>query len=93
MFRLFLFQVYEMISGHSDFMSLILDEEGKCAEQKKLLLQLLTILIEVNPKLCQSGHVPLLLASYQASMSCSDVLILRLLHAYEKNGIALSSFK
>ena len=82
-----------MISSHSDFISLIMDEEGHYTEQKLLLLELLTVLTELHPKLCQSGHIPLLLASYQATLSRTDQRILRLLHTYEKNGVALSSFK
>ena len=86
-------EVYEMVSSHSEFMSVILDEDFEYRQQKQLLLELLIVLVEIQPKLCQSGHVPLLLASYQASRSCNDQLILRLLHVYEENGVQLSTFK
>lgn len=82
-----------MISSHSEFMTVILDEDFEYRHQKKLLLELLIVLVQIQPKLCQSGHVPLLLASYQASRSCNDQLVLQLLHIYEKNGVQLSTFK
>ena len=82
-----------MVSSHSDFMTVILNEDGEYTKQKEMLLELLVVLIGINAKLCQSSHVPLLLASYQASMSVVDQLILRLLHAYEKNGVLLSPFR
>lgn len=82
-----------MITSHSDFLSVIMDEEGTFPEQKKLLLELLTVLVELNTKLCQGGQVPLLLASYQATRSATDQLILGLLRTYEKNGVVLSPYK
>lgn len=82
-----------MVSSHSDFMSVILDEEGEHTHQKQLLLRLLTVLVELQPKLCQNGHIPLLLAAYHATRSSNDQLILRLIFSYEKNGILLSPFK
>ena len=82
-----------MITSHSDFMTVIMDEEDAYPEQKKLLLQLLTVLVEVNPKLCQGSQVPLLLASYRAKRSVSDQLILALLRSYEKNDVKLSPYK
>lgn len=82
-----------MVTSHSDFMSVMLDEEELYAEQKKLLLQLLTTLIRANPKLCQASHVPLLLASYGASRYKTDRLILELLRTYERNGVILSTYK
>lgn len=88
-----LFQIFDMITSHSDFMTVIMDEEDAYPEQKRLLLQLLTVLIEVNPKLCQGSQVPLLLASYRAKRSVADQLILGLLRSYEKNDVKLSPYK
>ena len=82
-----------MITSHSEFITVIMDERGVYVEQKKALLQLLTALIQVNPKLCQGGQVPLLLSSYYATRSISDQLILGLLQTYEKNGVVLSPYK
>lgn len=82
-----------MITSHSDFISVVMDEEGSFAEQKRILLELLTVLVEVNPKLCQGGQIPLLLASYHATRSATDKLILGLLRAYERNGVVLSPYK
>jgi hypothetical protein len=70
-----------------------MDEREIYVEQKKALLHLLTVLIEVDQKICQGGHVPLLLSSYSATRSISDQLILGLLRTYEKCGVVLSPFK
>lgn len=82
-----------MVTSHSDFMSVMLDEDALYSEQKKLLLQLLTNLVKVNAKLCQAWQVPLLLASYGASRFKTDRLILDLLRTYERNGVILSNYK
>lgn len=82
-----------MITSHSEFITVMMDERGIYEEQKKALLQLLTVLIQVNPKLCQGSQVPLLLSSYNATRSANDQLILGLLKTYEKNGVVLSTYK
>ena len=82
-----------MVTSHSDFMSVMLDEDALYTEQKKLLLLLLTTLIRANPKLCQASQVPLLLASYGASRFKTDRLILELLRTYERNGVILATYK
>ncbi len=86
-------QVYEMITGHSDFLPVIMDEEGIYVQQKQALLELLKVLVSLNPKLCQGSQVPLLLASYHATRSRPDQLILGLLKTYEKNNVLLSTYK
>ncbi|KAI9561029.1 Nucleolar pre-ribosomal-associated protein 1 [Daphnia sinensis] len=86
-------KVHEMIISHSEFMTVIMDERETYTEQKKAVLQLLAVLIQVNPKICQGSQVPLLLSSYHATRSTSDQLILGLLRTYEKNGVVLSTFK
>lgn len=85
--------MFDMITSHSDFMTVIMDEEDANPEQKRLLLQLLSVLVEVNAKLCQGSQVPLLLASYRARRSVADQLILGLLRAYEKSNVKLSPYK
>lgn len=82
-----------MVISHSEFMTVIMDERETYVEQKRALLHLLTVLVQVNPKICQGGHVPLLLSSYHATRSASDQLILGLMRTYEKNGVVLSPFK
>lgn len=82
-----------MVISHSEFMTVIMDERETYTEQKKAVLQLLTVLIRVNPKICQGSQIPLLLSSYHATRSTSDQLILGLLRTYEKNGVVLSPFK
>ena len=82
-----------MIISHSEFMTVIMDERETYVEQKKALLHLLTVLVQVNTKICQGGHIPLLLSSYYATRSVSDQLILGLLRTYEKNGVVMSPFK
>lgn len=82
-----------MITSHSEFITVIMDERGIYVEQKIALLQLMTVLIQVNPKLCQGSQVPLLLTSYYATRSASDQLIFGLLRFYEENGVVLSTYK
>lgn len=82
-----------MIIGHSEFIPVMMDEKEFYVEQKQSLLLLLTVLIQVNPKLCRGSQVPLLLSSYFATRSTADQLTLSLLRNYEKNGVILSPYK
>lgn len=68
--------VLEMIGSHSEFLEVVLNEES---DQKRELLLLMLVLCEKWPGILQKNHVPLLLASYGATLSECDRCILKML--------------
>lgn len=85
----FISMVHSMILQHSEFLNIMLSS----SQSKYELIQLLQVLIELNPLVMDSSHVPVLLAAYNASMGRSDRALLKLLILYEQSGIDLSLFR
>ncbi|KAK3910456.1 Nucleolar pre-ribosomal-associated protein 1 [Frankliniella fusca] len=81
--------VHSMTIQHSDFLNIMMGSSPSKFE----LVQLLYVLLERSPKIMESSHVPVLLASYSASLSKIDRSILKILMLYEQSGIDLSQYR
>ena len=73
--------IFDMILTHSNFFNVVFKTAGGAL--KRNLFFLLNILVQKNPAVAHEKHVPILLSSYQATMSSTDQLILNLLRFYE----------
>ncbi|XP_044755564.1 uncharacterized protein LOC123314371 isoform X2 [Coccinella septempunctata] len=72
--------IMEMLISHSGFLDVLLSENHKC---KKGVLSLMTIICESWPQFMARSHIPKLLASYGATMTETDRMILKLIKMYE----------
>ncbi|XP_037281588.2 nucleolar pre-ribosomal-associated protein 1 [Rhipicephalus microplus] len=86
-------RVYMMMFGHSRFLPLMLDTEDEVQKQKDKMLELMAVLVQCDPTLCDVEHIPVFLSAYRASLSIVDQKILYLMFLYEKNGVDLCNFK
>nr|CAD7457075.1 unnamed protein product [Timema tahoe] len=77
--------LFQMVLSHSQFFNVVIGS----ASNKCSVIQLLLVLVKKAPSLMTSAHVPVLLGAYNASLSTSDQLILRLLKSYEHAGVSL----
>lgn len=85
--------LHEMVFGHTHFFPIILDEMPSFRKQKELLIELLLEVSVAEPELCRPSHVPAYLSCYGATLQKSDQLVLRLIHVYETNGVAVAKFR
>lgn len=67
---------FDMIVSHSEFLDVVLGEQSEC---KLELLKLVLVLAQRWPGMLKKNHVPVLLATYQATLSSADRCILNLL--------------
>ncbi|XP_049273077.1 nucleolar pre-ribosomal-associated protein 1 [Rhipicephalus sanguineus] len=86
-------RVYMMMFGHSRFLPLMLDTEPAVQERKDKMLELMAVLVQCDPTLCNVEHIPIFLSAYGASLSIVDQRILYLMFLYEKNGVDVCNFK
>ena len=75
--------IFDMILTHSNFFHVTFNLKSSGRSLKRNLFYLLNILVQKSPAIAHEKHIPILLSSYQASMSSSDQLILNLLRFYE----------
>ncbi|XP_076371791.1 nucleolar pre-ribosomal-associated protein 1 isoform X2 [Tachypleus tridentatus] len=85
--------LYEMIIGHSNFLTVLLEEQPGVLNHKEAILDILITLVTVDGSLCMNHHVPMLLGGYHASLHKLDQKILYLLMLFEKHGAQLFNFK
>lgn len=83
--------IFQMAVSHSEFLNIILQTEEN--DTKTNLLELMWCLVEKNPSLMQSSHIPVYLGAYHASISLSDRLIIALLQLYEKSEVSLYEYR
>uniref|UniRef100_A0A224YV24 Nucleolar pre-ribosomal-associated protein 1 n=1 Tax=Rhipicephalus zambeziensis TaxID=60191 RepID=A0A224YV24_9ACAR len=86
-------RVYMMMFGHSRFLPLMLDTDPEVQKQKDKMLELMAVLVQCDPTLCNVEHIPVFLSAYGASLSIVDQRILYLMFLYEKNGVDVCNFK
>lgn len=87
-------RIFDMILTHSNFFAIMFNYKKSGRLLKTNLLYLLNILVMKNPSVAQEKHVPILLSSYQATLSSSDQLVLNLLRFYELQcGIDFHKFR
>lgn len=86
-------RVYMMMFGHSRFLPLMLDTDPQVQTQKDKMLELMAVLVQCDPTLCNVEHIPIFLSAYGASLSLVDQRILYLMYLYEKNGVNVCNFK
>ncbi|XP_050435680.1 nucleolar pre-ribosomal-associated protein 1 [Adelges cooleyi] len=81
-----------LLTGHSQFCNVMLNRSAN-QSQKEEVLKLLEVLVNKQPSLMTLSHVPFFLCSYNASLSVTDQLLLRLLFSYEENSIPVSNYR
>uniref|UniRef100_A0A8C6J6I0 Uncharacterized protein n=1 Tax=Melopsittacus undulatus TaxID=13146 RepID=A0A8C6J6I0_MELUD len=74
-------KLHMMVMQHSLFLSTIL----RSREEDEALVDILLTVVKLNPSLCESSHLAVLLGSYGATLSTVDQKVLLLLQLYEKN--------
>lgn len=82
--------LYQMIIGHSQYLTLMFNQEEEWEKLKEKVVSLQQTLVDCEETVCQESHVPILLGAYGASMSVLDQRILKLLFTYEKKGFMTS---
>ncbi|TRY68319.1 hypothetical protein TCAL_08074 [Tigriopus californicus] len=86
--------LHSMVTGHSNFIGIVLNDKDPHSDAKFWLFKMLFLLEDLHPGLVTSKDVPLLLASYQGTLSKADQAIFRLIHHLEfKEVINLAEFK
>ncbi|XP_014232040.1 uncharacterized protein LOC106655945 [Trichogramma pretiosum] len=81
--------IFEMTTSHSEFINIMLNNSNL----KDDLIELLYILTKKNNTTMAESQVTLYLASYGATLSRSDQLILQILFNFEKNGLDISKYQ
>lgn len=76
-------EMFDMLITHSNFFMTAFNTKTSGIKWKTSLFYLFEVLLKKNPKLASVKHIPILLSSYNASMSSCDQLILNLLKFYE----------
>ncbi len=59
--------IHEMVISHSQFLPTMLQESA--SPLKDRLVELLWILVQLEPQSCQPGHLAVLLGAYAATLS------------------------
>lgn len=75
-------EIFELLCSHSCFLDVLLDESSAKYSTLNLMLELLSL----DNSLISANHVPVLLSSYNATLSKTDQKILKILQMYEKVG-------
>ncbi|XP_050733231.1 nucleolar pre-ribosomal-associated protein 1-like [Eriocheir sinensis] len=82
--------LYQMVMGHSQYLTLMFNQEEEWEGLKEQVIALQQTLVDCEPSVCQESHVPILLGAYGASMSTLDQRILKMLFSYEHQGFMTS---
>ncbi|NXO02201.1 NPA1P protein, partial [Rhinopomastus cyanomelas] len=85
-------KLHMMVIQHSLFLSSILrsrEEDGTNIQTREALVDILLTIVKLNPSLCESSHLAVLLGAYGATLSTVDQKILLLLQLHEKNNQSL----
>ncbi|NXX39942.1 NPA1P protein, partial [Tricholaema leucomelas] len=85
-------KLHMMVTQHSLFLSAILrsrEEDGTNTQTREALVDILLTVVKLNPSLCESSHLAVLLGAYGATLSAVDQKILLLLQLYENNNQSL----
>ena len=84
--------IYALITGHSQFIPIMLSSE--MSSKKVPLLKLILTLLKQDPSLCSSLQVPIYLGAYNASLSQVDQLLLEILQIHEIDAsVSFQAFK
>lgn len=81
--------MFEMLVSHSQFLGLMLHHSQLKTELVKFYYQL----IRLNNRVLSVKHIPLILASYSASLSENDVTLMKILKFYEDHNISLDDYQ
>ncbi|XP_065650040.1 uncharacterized protein LOC100204624 isoform X2 [Hydra vulgaris] len=82
-------ELYSMFISHSMFLQVMQKEDIV----KESLVKFLLTLVKLSPDLCSHSFVPILLASYGASLSNCDQYLLSLLMLFEESGVSFEQFQ
>uniref|UniRef100_T1ITS2 Nucleolar pre-ribosomal-associated protein 1 C-terminal domain-containing protein n=1 Tax=Strigamia maritima TaxID=126957 RepID=T1ITS2_STRMM len=85
--------ISDMIFGHSNFFTIMLAHNVHYSKSKELLVDIIIELTKRDAKIIKSSNIPLLLASYNVTLSLIDQKILYLLHLYHLNGTNFDEYK
>ena len=84
--------IYALITGHSQFIPIMLSSE--LSSKKVPLLKLILTLLKQDPSLCSSLQVPIYLGAYNATLSQVDQLLLEILQVHEMDAsVSFQAFK
>uniref|UniRef100_A0A803Y858 URB1 ribosome biogenesis homolog n=1 Tax=Meleagris gallopavo TaxID=9103 RepID=A0A803Y858_MELGA len=78
-------KLHMMVTHHSLFLSAML----RSREEDEALVDILLTIVKLDPSVCESSHLAVLLGAYGATLSAVDQKILLLLQLYEKNDQSL----
>uniref|UniRef100_A0A8C9F4W2 URB1 ribosome biogenesis homolog n=1 Tax=Pavo cristatus TaxID=9049 RepID=A0A8C9F4W2_PAVCR len=78
-------KLHMMVTHHSLFLSAML----RSREEDEALVDILLTVVKLDPSVCESSHLAVLLGAYGATLSTVDQKILLLLQLYEKNNQSL----
>eukprot|EP00794_Sanderia_malayensis_P000250 gene250-869_t len=84
--------IYEYILSHSLFIPTMLNAETK-HNNKEAIVALLLSIAEMAPLACQQSHLKVFMASYNATMSSTDLKLLQLLKMYEEKFISVLTLR
>ncbi|OXB68655.1 hypothetical protein ASZ78_014302 [Callipepla squamata] len=85
-------KLHMMVTHHSLFLSAMLrsrEEDGTNIQTREALVDILLTVVKLDPSVCESSHLAVLLGAYGATLSTVDQKILLLLQLYEKNNQSL----
>ncbi|XP_025413157.1 nucleolar pre-ribosomal-associated protein 1 [Sipha flava] len=83
---------FELLAGYSQFTNIMLNRDAKQI-QKEEVLRLIFTLVKKEPSIMALSHIPLFLCSYNASLSVTDQILLKILAYYEENNIPMSNYR
>lgn len=81
--------IFEMAISHSESLTILLSDDL----QKAPLLNLLLTLAKKCPKVMNKSHIPIWLASYEATLSQCDQYVLELLSLYESANVGFHEYR
>uniref|UniRef100_A0A8C2SXU5 URB1 ribosome biogenesis homolog n=1 Tax=Coturnix japonica TaxID=93934 RepID=A0A8C2SXU5_COTJA len=85
-------KLHMMVTHHSLFLSAMLrsrEEDDTNIQTREALVDILLTVVKLDPSVCESSHLAVLLGAYGATLSTVDQKILLLLQLYEKNNQSL----
>ncbi|VVC41831.1 Hypothetical protein CINCED_3A025916 [Cinara cedri] len=83
---------FELLAGYSQFSNIMLNRDSNQV-QKEEVLKLIETLVKKEPSVMVLSHVPLYLCSYNASLSTTDQILLRILFHYEESSVPVSNYR
>ncbi|GBP18012.1 Nucleolar pre-ribosomal-associated protein 1 [Eumeta japonica] len=84
-------QLFDMVTSHSEFLNVMLSHHS--VDIKSRLVELLYVLIRKNSSVMKGQQIPVYLSAYHATRSPCDRMILKILHFYEIQGLAVHEYK